>query len=88
MCFFLGIFKFVDEFGYTCGCFVIALHVAGRLMIDGSKLILRVIEVGQDVFWGHVGDEAKGADVEPAMRVKELIWNLKLMKLSSYIKEH
>ena len=40
-------------------------------MIDGSKLILRVIEVGQDVFWGHVGDEA---DVEPEVDEFKLVY--------------
>jgi len=43
-------------------------------MIDGSKLILRVIEVGQDVFWGHVGDEGKGAGVEPEVDETKLVY--------------
>jgi len=39
--------------------------IVSRLTVDGSKMILRFTEVGQDVFWGHVGNVVKGAGVEP-----------------------
>ena len=56
-------------------CFFKAdLVIVGGLMIDGSKLILRVIEGGQGVFWGHVGDEDKGADVEPEVDEFKLVY--------------
>jgi len=42
-------------------------------MIDGSKLISCVIKVCQDVFWGHVGDEGKGAGVEPEVDEFKLV---------------
>jgi len=48
--------------------------IVGRLMIDGSKLILRFIEVRQDVFWGHVGDEGKGAGAEPDVDKAKLVY--------------
>jgi len=38
--------------------------IVGRLMIDGSKLILCFIEVSQDIFWDHVGDECWTRHIE------------------------
>jgi len=48
--------------------------IVGRLLVDGSKLILRFTEVSQDVFWGHVGDEGKGAGVGPDVDEAKLVY--------------
>jgi len=44
------------------------------LTVDGGKLILRFAEVGQDVFWGHVGNVVKGAGVEPEVDEAKLVY--------------
>jgi len=48
--------------------------VITNLHVDGSKLILRFVEFSQDVFWGHVGGEGKGAGVEPDVDKTKLVY--------------